>query len=191
MKNLALFDFDGTLYNKDSLLEFTKYSRGNITFYFGMILLSPYLVLMKLGILSNEKVKIKYFKYFFKNCKYKHFKVIAKDFSLYEIEKNLDLKILENFKNHIKSKDKIYIVTASIPDWILPWSAKFNVKVLGTELEIIDGKITGNFATKNCFGKEKVNRIKASINLDNFENIYVYGSGKGDLEMLQLSKKTI
>jgi hypothetical protein len=29
----------------------------------------------------------------------------------------------------------------SIPDWIEPWSKKFNVKVIGTKLEVSENKI--------------------------------------------------
>lgn len=57
LKTLVLFDFDGTLYKKDSLLEFTKYYKGNSVFYIGILILSPFLIAMKLGILSNEKAK--------------------------------------------------------------------------------------------------------------------------------------
>lgn len=146
---------------------------------------------MKLGILSNNNVKQKYIQYFFKNLNYEHFKLIASNFAVNEIEKKLSPKIYREFQKHLKAKDKIVIVTASIPEWIAPWSTKFGVEIIGTNLEILDNKITGRFITNNCFGKEKVNRIKAIIDLEKFDEICVYGSGKGDLEMLQLSKKTI
>lgn len=188
---LALFDFDKTLYRKDSLLEFTKFSRGNLNFYFRMLYLMPYLILMKLGVLSNQNVKQKYIQYFFQNLKYDYFKVVAVNFATNEIEKNLSLKIHKEFQKHLKAKHKIVIVTASIPEWIVPWCTKYGVKVIGTNLEIIANRITGKFSTENCLGKEKVNRIKAVMDLEQFDEIYVYGYGKGDLEMLQLSKKII
>ncbi|MFM9825179.1 HAD family hydrolase [Flavobacterium sp.] len=188
---LALFDFDKTLYKKDSLLEFTKFSKGNLNFFFGIMYLSPYLILMKLGILSNQNVKQKYFQHFFKNFKYDYFKAIAINFAVNEIEKKLSPKIYQEFQKHLKANHKIVIITASIPEWIAPWSAQFGVEVIGTRMEILDNKITGRFITNNCFGIEKVKRIKAIIDLEKFDEICVYGSGKGDLEMLQLSKKTI
>ena len=52
MKTLALFDFDGTLYTKDSLIEFTKSAKGNVKFYQGMLMLSPFLIGLKIGILE-------------------------------------------------------------------------------------------------------------------------------------------
>ncbi|HEX8014864.1 MAG TPA: HAD-IB family hydrolase [Flavobacterium sp.] len=186
---LALFDFDKTLYKKDSLIEFTKFSQGNLRFYLGLLYLSPYLILMKSGILSNKNVKQKYITYFFKSIEYDCFKKIATDFAVQEIERNLNPEIYEKFLMHINAKHQVFIVTASIPEWIEPWSQKFGVKVIGSNWEIADNKITGKLATENCYGKEKVNRINETLDLEKFDKIYVYGSGKGDSEMLQLFKE--
>ena len=37
-KGIAFFDFDGTITTKDTLLEFIKYSRGTMSFYWGFLL---------------------------------------------------------------------------------------------------------------------------------------------------------
>ena len=188
MKTIAFFDFDGTLYKKDSLIEFTKYSKGKINFYFGILKLAPYLIKMKLNLISNEKAKQKFIEYFYKDSDYANFKKKAREYALTKINLDLDSKMYSEFKRHLKNKNDIYIVTASMPEWIEPWSNQFNVKVIGTNLEIIDNKITGNFISKNCFGIEKVNRIKAMLDLVNYQSIEVYGSGNGDVEMFNLKK---
>jgi phosphatidylglycerophosphatase C len=186
MKTIAFFDFDGTLYKKDSLIEFTKFSKGKVSFYFGILKLSPYLIAMKFHLISNEKAKQKYITHFFKDEEYSFFREKAREFAITKIDVDLDSKIYFEFQNYVKNNHKIYIVTASIPEWIEPWSKQFGVPVVGTKLEIVNNKITGNFITKNCFGKEKVNRINDIVNLQEFDNVFVYGSGKGDYEMKKL-----
>lgn len=188
MKTLALFDFDGTLYKKDSLLEFTKFSKGNVTFFKGMLALLPWLIGLKVGILHNEKAKKKFITHFFKDMNLEEFAAVSKEFALQKIEENLHPILFQKLKNHVKANHTIYIVTASFQEWIAPWSSKFNIEVIGTKIEIKNEKLTGGFASKNCFGMEKVNRIKEVLNLNDFDIIHVYGSGKGDREMLQLSK---
>ncbi|MFB9108371.1 HAD-IB family hydrolase [Flavobacterium gyeonganense] len=188
MKTLALFDFDGTLYKKDSLIGFTKYYKGNAVFYKGILTLLPFLLGMKLGILFNEKTKKRYMTHFFKNEEYSVFKKKAELFALTKIEKDLNPQILLYLKNHLNSKHDVYIVTASFPEWIEPWSKKYNIKVIGTRLEVLNNIITGEFNSKNCYGKEKVNRINEVLDLEKFDTIYVYGCGKGDREMLELKK---
>lgn len=191
MKTLALFDFDGTLYNKDSLLEFTKFYKGKLAFYSGILLLFPYLVGLKLGFLKNDQVKIKFISHFFKGIGIEKFTEMAKYFALQQIDKNLNPLVFKEFQNHLKREDTIFIVSASVPEWIEPWSKQFDVQVIGTILEVKNNKITGDFLSKNCYGIEKVRRINEILNLNDFSVIKVYGSGKGDLEMLQLSKAEV
>jgi phosphatidylglycerophosphatase C len=188
MKTLALFDFDGTLYEKDSLLEFTKHAKGAPAFWKGILILIPFLSGLKLGFLNNEKVKIRFLTYFFKNTSIQEFNALAQKFAIDKIPQNLDRVTFNSFLEHIKSGHSVCIVSASCSNWIQPWSNQYGVKFIGTELEIINQKITGNLAKKNCFGIEKVNRIKAVFDLNEFNVIKVYGTGKGDFEMLQLSK---
>jgi phosphatidylglycerophosphatase C len=188
MKTLVLFDFDETLYKKDSLLEFTKFVTGHFEFYIGIFILSVSILKMKLGILTNEKVKQKYIYYFFKDHSYALFTEKGIAFGNQNIEKNLNFILFQKLKYHLEKKHDIYIVTASVPEWIQPWANKYNIDVIGTNIEIKNDFLTGYFSTKNCFGQEKVNRIREIINLKTYEKIIVYGFGKGDQEMLQLAK---
>ncbi|HOZ73744.1 MAG TPA: HAD-IB family hydrolase [Flavobacterium sp.] len=188
MRTLALFDFDGTLYKKDSLIEFTRFAKGNVPFYKKMLLLFPDLIGLKLRLLPNEKVKVKFLTTFFKGMAIETFESAAKDFALNEIEKNLNPKIFDAFLKHLESGHEVYIVSASASQWIAPWSEQYKAGVIGTQLQIESGRLTGKLASKNCYGIEKVNRIKAILRLEEYQSICVYGSGKGDREMLGLAK---
>lgn len=188
MKTIALVDFDRTLYKKDSLIEFTRFYKGNLSFYMGMIYLSPFLILMKLGLLTNENAKKRYFSYFFKNEDYNHFLEKGKEFAETRISNDLNQQVYNSLLKHIDNNDFVYIVTASFSEWIAGWSEKKNIKIISTKPEIINNKITGNFSSKNCNGIEKVNRIENEIVLSQYDKIYVYGHGKGDFEMLKLRK---
>lgn len=187
MKTLALFDFDNTLYDKDSLLEFTKFSRGHLSFYLGILLLSPYLLGLKLHLFDNEKVKQKFISYFFRGLSYDKFITLGHEFATTKIHRNLNKSNFAAFKSHVEFKHQVYIVSASAPEWIEPWSSSYNVKVIGTKIRFSSGRLTGGFASPNCYGIEKTNRIKELINLSEFDSIFVYGSGKGDYEMLKLA----
>ena len=62
--------------------------------------------------------------------------------------------------------------------------------LIATRLEIKDDLMTGKFLTKNCYGIEKVNRVKEAYNLDDYDCIYVYGDSRGDKELLELADKS-
>lgn len=188
MKTLALFDFDHTLYKKDSLLEFTKFSKGGLKFYWGILILSPYLILMKLNLQQNELVKKKYLSYFFLGMEYSRFLKLAENFSLNILPKNIDHTFFKAFLKHYENGDHLYIVTASFAEWISAWAQQYDATIISTKLEVKNNTITGNLLSKNCNGIEKVDRIKQEINLSEFNSIVVYGKGKGDYEMLKLAK---
>ena len=188
MKNLVLVDFDKTLYKKDSLLEFTKFYKGTFHFYIGLFYFLPYLFQWKLGIITNEHAKKKFISYFFKNENYNDFLAKGNQFADHYIQKNINTKIWNFLLQHKKNNDDIYIVTASFSEWIIAWSSKNNIQIIATIPEQKNNTLTGDFVTKNCYGAEKVTRIKLEIQLESYEKIYVYGAGKGDREMLQLKK---
>ncbi|UOK41243.1 MULTISPECIES: HAD family hydrolase [Flavobacterium] len=189
MKTLALFDFDHTLYRKDSLLEFTKFSKGTLNYYLGLLTLFPILAGFKLGFISNEKAKEKFFAYFFSGMSYPDFRHSAKIFAQTKIVKDLNKTYFESLKHHHDNLDDIYIVTASFPEWIQPWSQMYGIEVIGTKPATHSGILTGNFSTKNCYGPQKVIRIAERLNLADFDKIYVYGNGTGDKEMLTLERR--
>ena len=112
----------------------------------------------------------------------------GKQFSNENIPRNLNKNIWSKIQKFQEQNADIHIVTASFREWIYAWTKENNLKLITTKLEIVDNKITGNFKTKNCYGIEKVNRIKEKINIENYDKIVVFGNGKGDYEMLQLSK---
>lgn len=56
-KQLALFDFDGTITTDDSLIKFIRFVVGDAKTLWGMLLLSPMLIIYKLKLISNYKAK--------------------------------------------------------------------------------------------------------------------------------------
>ena len=66
MKQIVAFDFDGTITNRDTLLEFIKFAKGKTAFYLGFLLHLPWLLAMKCHLYPNWKTKQMIFSYFFK-----------------------------------------------------------------------------------------------------------------------------
>lgn len=187
---LALFDFDGTITKSDSLLKFICFAVGNFRFAVGLIFLSPILIGYKLSIIPNYKAKSKVLSFFFKGYSEKEFKKVAQKYSLSQIDKIVRPKAYDKFLWHKEQGHKIVIVSASIECWLGPWCRKNGFDLLATKLEIINGKVTGNILGKNCYGIEKVCRIKEKYDLSKINYIYAYGDSIGDKQMLELADET-
>lgn len=187
-KSLALFDFDGTLTHGDTFIKFIRFTNSPIRYWMGILFLSPMLVLYKLGIIRNDKAKQIMFSFYFKNKSYENFIQSGKDFCKDLLPKLIKTEGMEKIKWHQSQQHRVILVSASIKEWVAPWCEKINIEYATTEVEIIDQKITGRFSTQNCYGIEKVNRIKSMLNLAEYSTIYAYGDTKGDKEMLSIAQ---
>ena len=181
MKKIYAFDFDGTLTTKDTLLEFIRFAKGTLAFGLGFLRYTHLLVLMKLGFYPNWKAKQKVFAHFFKGMSIDDFDALCQEFAA-SSKHLLRPKGIEAINKAQSEGSEVLIVSASIDNWVQPFFA--NVKVLGTQIEVVDGKLTGRFLTKNCYGQEKVNRILALYPNRQDYHLTAYGDSKGDKELL-------
>ena len=187
MKKIYAFDFDGTLTTKDTLIEFIRYAKGSMDLGLGFLRYAHLLVLMKLGLYPNYKAKQKVFAHFFKDTTLDDFNALCKAFAA-SSSHLLRHNAIEAINQAIKEGSEVLIVSASIDNWVQPFFPQ--VKVLGTQIEVIDGKLTGRFMTKNCYGQEKVNRI-LSLHPNRQEyHLTAYGDSRGDREMLAFADES-
>ena len=68
-----LFDFDGTITSADTMLCFIRYACGKRRFLLGFALFSPLILLMKLHLYANWRVKQQIFSWFFRGMKLTEF----------------------------------------------------------------------------------------------------------------------
>lgn len=186
-KGIAFFDFDGTVTNKDTLLEFIKFSRGRWRFFFGFLINSPYLVAYKLKLISNQIAKEKILRFFFKDIPITSFKEECELFAEQVLPGLLRPKALEQIEKLKKEECVVVIVSASPENWIQNWAENNQLELIASQLEIADGKLTGKILGKNCHGPEKVRRILEKYTVKDYDEIYAYGDTKGDLPMLELA----
>lgn len=187
MVKIYAFDFDGTLTTKDTLIEFIRFAKGTVAFGCGFLRYAHLLVLMKLGLYPNWKAKQKVFAHFFKGITIEDFNSICQAFaaSSHHLLRPKGIEAIHQAQN---DGAEVLIVSASIDNWVQPFFA--NVKVLGTQIEVMDGKLTGRFLTKNCYGQEKVNRILSLY--PNRQDYYLtaYGDSRGDKELLTFADES-
>ncbi len=186
-KSIAFFDFDGTITCKDTLFEVIKYQKGSLALYLGLLKLSPWLIAFKLQIISNDTAKQKLLTHFFKDTQFTDFQNKCNAFIEHKLPGLIRYQALQQIKEHLQNNILVVVVSASAGNWIEGWCKKNNIICIATKLEIREGKLTGKIEGKNCYGTEKVNRIKALFSLNAYETIMAYGDTKGDKPMLSLA----
>lgn len=187
-RNFAFFDFDGTLTTSDTFPLFAFFSRGRLRALWAAFVTLPWLILMKLRLYPNGKVKERLFSRLYKGMPVSVFEDFGRRFAE-RIDRVVNPGMMEALSVHQKNNDTVYVVTASIDQWVRPWCEANGVaNVIATLPEVgADGCLTGRFATPNCYGPEKVRRILL-MEPDIDSAVKVYGDSRGDREMLNLMR---
>jgi phosphatidylglycerophosphatase C len=186
-RQLVLFDFDGTITSRDTLLEFCRFAVGNFRFALGFIILSPILIFQKLKLLSAQRAKEIFISYFIGSRTNDDFASLCNAFVQQKLRGMLRSGAIEKINEYKKEGARVVVVSASPENWIKPWAIPFGLEVIATKLQINEGIISGKISGNNCNGVEKVVRIKGEINLNQYDVIVAYGDSPGDKPMLQLA----
>lgn len=183
-ESLILFDFDGTLTTRDTLIAFIRYVYGTWRTLTGFLRYLPQLLLMKLRLYPNWKAKQKIFAHFFAGMSIADFDSWCRRFA----DERQDLLRPQGIATLRKALDngaQVMVVSASIDNWVAPFFNLPQLSIIGTQIEINEGMVTGRFLTPNCYGPEKVRRVKSLLKAprDHY-HITAFGDSRGDKEML-------
>lgn len=189
--NICAFDFDGTLTKKDTFVEFIRYVYGQRKTITGFLLHLPLLLLMKLHLYSNQKAKQKVFSWFFRNMEIDQFNLLCKDFAHTNKQRLLRPAGIKRIRKALEEGDKVIIISASIDNWVCPFFDEFGdkIQIEGTQIEVKNGYLTGMFTTANCYGQEKVNRLKALYPQRKDYYLTAFGDSRGDKELINYADK--
>lgn len=186
-KTIAIFDFDNTITNRDTLFDFFLFSFGKKKFMFKIILLTPVLILTKLKFLSAQKGKQILLKSFLNGISALDFQNFCINYK-HRISNILKKEAIKKIHWHIHNNHETIILSASIEDWIKPWASEIGINiVLGTELDKTGFYLSGNIKGLNCKGKAKLDRLIER--LPNYQDytIYAYGDSKADRYILNIA----
>ena len=142
------------------------------------------LVLMKIGLYSNHTLKQQLCRYIFGGMSDKT--LLSKSVAFAnENRKILRPEAIQAIKSALAEGSTVCIISASPSIWVKPFFHDCpGIEFLCTELETVNGLVTGRFVGSNCYGQEKVNRLLSRYpDRDNYE-LTAFGDSRGDKELL-------
>lgn len=180
---MNIYDFDETIYDGDSTLDFYKYSvKKRPYILFRIIKAIIYMLKYKLKIIEKEKAK---------ECFYEFLKDIPDiDKEVNEFWNINDKKIKKWYLNQKQDSD---IIISASPEFLLkPIIIKLGINEKNLLSSIVDKK-NGEYTGKNCYGIEKINRLKEYFKTNNIsEDILIekaYTDSLSDKPLLNIAKK--
>ena len=181
---VSLFDFDGTLTTLDTLPAFIAHAVGRWRMLVGFGLYLPLIVLMKLRLYANGRTKERLFAHFFKGMSLEMFDAHCQSFATNNAH-ILRPQGMKTVEEACQRGESVLVVSASITNWVLPFFRQLpQVQVIGTQIAVQNGTLTGRFASPNCHGAEKVRRVENLFTPREQYYITAYGDSQGDKEML-------
>lgn len=184
---VAAFDFDGTLTRRDTMLEFVRFVRGNTRFAWGLLVLAPTLAAFFFGRISNEKAKTRLLTHFLGGMSEPELYALGEAFCAKRLPRHLLPARMAQLRAHQAQGHRCYLVTASLTFWTRAFAAAEGLTLLASQPEIVDGRFTGKLAGANCFGAEKVIRLRAHLATAQLspQKTYAYGDSSGDSQLLE------
>lgn len=177
-KKIDVYDFDGTIYDGDSTVDFFFFTLlRNPRIIVKLPLIFWYACLYLLHIVSLQTFKSHFFSFV------KKIKDIDREIELFWKKK--EKKINAYFIENMKEKKPTYVISAS-PEFLLkPFLKKWkNISVIAS---VVDKK-TGVYTGKNCKGEEKIKRLDQKVK--KYEIEHFYSDSLHDLPLAEISKQS-
>ena len=186
---IVVFDFDGTMTIKDSFSAFLRWRARPLGWWWGLIRLIPaglaYLVHRDRG-----RIKIDATREFLAGTPRTQLESEAQRFFDLHAQALLRPDAVSAFKVWRRQDIRLVIVTASPDVVVAPFLLSLGGdEVVGTILAYDEqDRVSGDFATPNCRGLEKLRRLKAAYGPE-VRLLAAYGDTRGDAEMLEAAEK--
>lgn len=188
---VAFFDFDGTLTRRDSLLPFLRMVAGTPLFVLRMVLLLPVLAAYATKFLRNDVAKEIVIARFLHGMDMEELRQLGRQFANDRLPGLLRPAGTERLRWHQQQGHACVLVSASLDTYLAPWAHAMGFDDwITSSLETDDsGKFNGHLSGGNCFGEEKVRRIKSWLTGKKINLCYAYGDSPGDLPMLRMANE--
>lgn len=185
---VAAFDFDGTLTSRDTLLPFLRLlvgrARVSRALAANMAGFARATRRRELRDVVKERV--------LSSCLAGQSSADVNEAALrYVPTIALRADVVTKLRAHQDEGHTVMVVSASPTIYVAPAVLRLGVDVvLATELEVIDGVLTGRFASRNCRAEEKVVRLDAWLAGRDVE-LHAYGNSPDDAAMLARAQHAV
>lgn len=187
--NLALFDFDGTITERDTFSSFLRFAVRRHRIVLGALPLSPVIFCYRLGLIAAHQARPIVARVAFQGERVASIRHVGRRYAAEVLPGAIRKEALERIQWHRGQGDAVVVVSASLDAYLGPWCDSIGVNLICTELEERDGRLTGRYCHGDCSGQTKVRRILERYDLSRYPVIYAYGDTSDDREMLELAHR--
>jgi HAD superfamily hydrolase (TIGR01490 family) len=191
----AIFDFDGTLYKKETFPVLMKHLKHHPLYHkrykrFFRTILPPYIG-YKLKIYPEHRMRERSMQIYLSSLNnlsteevYSYFGELAD-----KMQDDYNTKVLEKLNSHLAKGDMVMIVSGAFTPLLKAAANKYNIdKIIGTEVPFAENKFDSKAPIYHIQGarkKEKIQEAFKNSEID-WENSYAYADSLSDLPVLEM-----
>ncbi|MFC2089142.1 HAD family hydrolase [Bacteroidota bacterium] len=183
-RSLLVLDLDGTITKSDNLVRFTVFmlfnkKRLRFSIFF------PLLLLLKFGIIDNNKFKNLYSSLILKNLDISYIDKCAADYcALDSFKKDINKDVLDFMKKY-DNAEKV-ILSANFSFLVIPISNLLDIKSqVSVQLETKENKFSGRTAGIIPFGSAKIDALKEYLEDSKYDATMGLADSKKDIPLLK------
>jgi phosphatidylglycerophosphatase C len=186
---VAAFDVDNTLTVRDCVVPFMR-SVSGISRVLKVLMSDLGDTLQSIKRRDRDALKAKFVEGILSGKDARQIESLGVQFACRVADGWLREDVSARLRWHQEQGHVVILVSASLGTYLHPLGDLLEVDaVLCTEVEEVDGVLTGKLIGKNCRGEEKVSRVQkwcqdSGVSVDDL--IYAYGDSSGDTQLLEL-----
>ncbi len=185
---LSVFDFDGTLTRHDSFIPFLRFAFGRRHFSKKMLhLVVPTLRCLRRK-LTRDELKEVLIEKFMTGVDEVWVREQAAAYCLKNFTRLMRPKGLLAVAAEVQSGATVTLCSASPEIVLRPFADQLGIRLIGTQLEVKDGKLTGRISGHNCRCGQKVARLEQVYGPLEQYHLRAWGDTRGDYELLSAAQ---
>lgn len=189
MRELALFDFDGTLTTCETFPAFIKHVLPKSRLRAGWLRLWPLVLGYRLRLVSGTRLRAAIIRLGFAGSAVDAVEQAGLRFAAEYLPGVLREDAMTRLDWHRQRGDRVLVVSGGLGLYLRPWAAAQGLELLCSELEVVDGILSGGFAGAQCVGAEKARRVCERVDVAAFVQVHAYGDTPEDAELLALADR--
>lgn len=188
-KVLSVFDFDGTLTRHDSFVPFLKFAFGRREFSRRVLMLALPGIRFLARRMSRDELKAQLVSTFLTGVEADWVRQQAVNFCAAYWLQLMRPSGVNSIAAEIEGGAVVTLCSASPALVLQPFADRLGIKLIGTELEVVDGLLTGRITGNNCRCENKVLRLEAVYGPLSQYRLKAWGDTRGDHELLAAAQE--
>lgn len=185
--NLALFDFDGTVTTGNTYSPFMRYVSRPARVRQGRLAFAPWLLGYRLGLVPGAVLRTRVSQFVLGGRRAEDIRRLGERYAREVLPGVLRPQAMARIAWHQARGDRVVLVSASLDAYLAPWCREHGIDLICSELEAVQGMLTGRYRHGDCAGPAKAARVRERYRLADYPMIHAYGDTREDREMLALA----